>query len=104
MDCRKQGAAVTLGVHRIGTSLLLAVVLASTAAAQATLTGFVRDDASLKPVKDVEITIEAISKRARTDDKGKFTLHDIPSGTYIVQVRRLGFDPLAATLEFASGT
>jgi hypothetical protein len=84
--------------------VLLAVMLSSSAVAQATLTGFVRDDGSLKPMKDVQVSIEAISKRVRTDDKGKFTLRGIPAGTYVVQVHRLGFDPLAVTLELTSGT
>src|SRR5687768_1919382 len=57
-------------------ALFLLMVCASVARSQAVLTGFVRADSTLRPLRDVEVL--AASKSARTDASGKFTLRDLP--------------------------
>jgi hypothetical protein len=85
-------------------ALVLLLAFVSAARAQATLTGFVRADSTLQPLRDVEVLVESASRSTRTDGAGKFTLRDLPTGSVVVQARRVGYDPLAATIDLVAGT
>lgn len=53
--------------------------------------GTVLDAVNGAPLPNVVISIDAISRRAGTDDKGAYRLADIPAGRHTVTVRRLGY-------------
>jgi hypothetical protein len=87
--------------------LLVAVMMVSVAgagrlAAQARLTGTVRDTTGA-PIAGVEISVQGISRTATTDRAGAFQLGDIPTGTASVTVRRVGFAPQTTIMKFANG-
>ena len=62
-------------------------------------------DASLAPLANVEVRVarEATNDErvARTDERGRFTVPELPSGTYRIDVRQSGFGPFVARAELA---
>ena len=62
-------------------------------------------DASLAPLANVEVRVtrEATNDErvARTDERGRFTVPELPSGTYRLDVRQSGFGPFVARAELA---
>ncbi len=63
-------------------------------AAQAALSGVVREDSSKRAVRGVEIVIQASNKIATTDTGGEFRLTGLAHGTHIVLVRAIGYRPI----------
>lgn len=75
----------------------------STAAAVASFTGLVvAADSAGRPLLDAEIEIEGTTLRGRTARDGQFRIDDIPVGTHVVRVRRLGFSPMTASITFTA--
>lgn len=80
-------AAVTLSV---------AAALSANGAANAqapgaaTIAGVVRDSAG-KPIADAEVLLRDRNRGTRTNDRGEFTLGDVPPGNYRVWFRHLGY-------------
>jgi hypothetical protein len=88
-------------------SLRVAVVAilhlsASALAAQARLTGVVRDSAGT-PVAGAEVTVQDMARKATTDRRGGYQLPGIKTGTIKVLVRRIGYASYDATLVLAEG-
>jgi hypothetical protein len=62
--------------------------------ARGDLTGTVSDSASGQPLPSAEVTVmrgARVILSANTDDFGRYVAHDLPSGTYSVSVRLIGF-------------
>jgi hypothetical protein len=78
------------------------VLAASSLAAQARLTGTVRDTAGA-PLAGVEVSVQGITRTATTDRAGAFQLAGIPAGTSTVTVRRFGFTPQTTIMKFVDG-
>jgi len=87
---------------RVVWSSMALFVLSSAANAQAALTGYVRDDESLRGLQGVELSVTPGDKHVRTDKEGKYTLKDLTPGANRVQVRFPGFAPLDTILTLAS--
>jgi len=87
---------------RVVWSSMAMFVLSSAANAQAALTGYVRDDESLRGLQGVELSVTPGDKHVRTDKEGKYTLKDLTPGANRVQVRFPGFAPLDTILTLAS--
>lgn len=66
------------------------------------LTGIVRDAAGVG-IPDVEVTLRSTAFAARTNAKGEFSLANIPSATYHVFFRRLGYASVDYTWAPAAG-
>jgi hypothetical protein len=76
----------------------LVVVAAAPAIATAqdgALGGRVRDSTTGHYLADVTITVEETGRGAITDSSGTFRIRQVRSGTYTVQARRLGYQPMA---------
>lgn len=58
----------------------------------ATLTGIVLDPSSM-PLSRARVSVAGDSAATLSDAEGRFTLHNLRSGTHTVAVRRLGFQP-----------
>src|SRR4051812_7930651 len=56
----------------------------------ATLTGIIRDSTG-SPLPAVEVLLTETTRTARTDDRGRFALANVPPGAYRVWFRRLGY-------------
>jgi hypothetical protein len=67
----------------------------------AVLTGEVLNPQA-QPVGRAKVFIMGAADSATTDDNGKFTLHNLPSGTRSLVVRSVGFEPVVKTVELTS--
>lgn len=85
------------------TMLCLALAqFASVAHAQASLTGVVRDSAG-RAISGAEVSIEALSRIAHTDDLGRYAIADVAPGMRLVRVRRLGFVAFSRMMQVLPG-
>lgn len=85
-------------VRRAAAVAAVLLLGAAPARAQQPLTGQVRHAASLKPMPEVALTVEGTSLVAVTDRDGRFTIPDVPTGTYHVVITHPGFVPLRPTI------
>jgi hypothetical protein len=69
-------------------------------ASRSLLRGTVVDDADDRPIAGATVVIEVLRLQAVTDSAGTFRMPYIAAGRHIVLVRRLGFTPLSAVLNF----
>jgi hypothetical protein len=86
---------------RITRAFCLALVLPSGLAAQAAITGTVRDSLN-RPIADVEVTIASPERRVRSDSTGNFTLAALEAGTYNLRARRIGYFPATMKVVLAA--
>lgn len=68
----------------------------------AVLMGRVLTDSSERAIGGAEIAVPTLSVTVRTDSIGRFEI-TLPPGKHQVQLRRIGYRPLAATITFAEG-
>jgi hypothetical protein len=87
---------------RVLWSSVVLLVLSSTANAQASLTGYVREDESLRGIQGVELSVDGSDKRTRTNKEGKYTLRDLPAGAVQIHVRFVGFAPIDTIMTLAA--
>ena len=80
----------------------LLMTAAHGATAQSSVTGIVRDSSG-RPLERAEVVIEAIGKRAITDQAGRYLLADVPAGTRMVNARMLGYVPAANLVRVIAG-
>ncbi len=73
--------------------LLLACLLApvGVAAQGVTLTGQVVADRTLRPIAGAQVQVQGTELGTLTDQRGRFLLRNVPSGTVTLQVVRLGY-------------
>jgi len=76
-----------------------------------TLQGVVRDSLYNRPIQGAEVTLSldttaprGSTARAITDTAGLFLLSNIPPGTYLLQIRRLGYARRSLPLHVIPGT
>ena len=81
-------------MQRFGT--LAAILLAGTSrlAAQAAITGVIKEDSSKAKVIGAEVIIQSLDKKATTDTAGRFTLAGLAHGVHIILVRGIGYQPI----------
>jgi hypothetical protein len=77
---------------RAGFTVLLGMFASGfeVARAQGSIAGTVRDSVG-GPLADVEVIITSVQRRVRTDSAGKFTIAELPAGSYDLRFRKLGF-------------
>lgn len=88
-----------------GTAALYAAALLTVAASPlaaegqepGSITGRVEDGATHASLAAASVTVEGLERVVLTTNTGAFSLPDVPAGTYVVQVFRLGYAPLTLT-------
>lgn len=68
--------------------------LPAPAGAAAAVSGQVRHAATLKPLAEVAVVIEGTSLVAVTDAQGRFSIANVPAGTYHIAISQPGFVPI----------
>ena len=68
----------------------------------AMLTGIVRGSGDV-PVSSAEVGVRGTSARSRTDASGQYSLHGLPAGTQVLEVRHVGYLPAQTSVELRSG-
>jgi len=63
------------------------------------LSGIVIDVENSEPVSFAYIHLEQINRSATTDREGRFELRNIPSGTYNINIHRIGYSSINRTVE-----
>ena len=81
---------------------LVIPLLVSRAGAQGSLTGYVRDEATLRGLQGAEVSVAGTDHKTRSDKDGKYMLRDILPGTQRISVRAVGFAPVDTALVFAT--
>jgi hypothetical protein len=76
--------------------LLAATLLIGTSrlAAQAAITGVIKEDSSKVALAGVEVVIQALDKKATTDTAGRFTMTGLDHGIHTMLVRSIGYQPI----------
>jgi hypothetical protein len=99
MDSQTRGAFLALIF--LSTGALAQQPIANGAASRGTVDGVVSDTA-LAPLDNATVSILGSDLRVVTGANGRFRLTQLPSGSYIVFVRRLGFKLVSATVQIAA--
>jgi hypothetical protein len=63
-----------------------------------TIDGIV-SDSNLAPLQAAQVSILRTSIRVGTGPNGRFRIHDVPSGEYLLIVRRIGYRPTSAVVQ-----
>jgi hypothetical protein len=85
---------------------LISVGLARPVAGQrpsATLVGHAVDRKSQAPIRNAQAALLGTRRTATSDDQGRFAHDSLPPGSYVVQVRALGYSATSSVVELASG-
>lgn len=82
--------ALRLGVVIVAMSLTQTAAASAPAPAEGAVIGFVRDTVG-KPLSNVRVVVSGANRSAITDDRGEFILRGLPSGTYHLDVIRIGY-------------
>ena len=71
------------------------------------ISGLVTDSATGTPVASVDVTVlqdQQTIARVFTDRLGRYHVHNIPSGRYVVEARMIGFRPALDTADVGAGS
>lgn len=97
-----RGTALKLRTSENGYVTIFLPAGAAALQAQGRITGMVTDSATGEPLPDVTIGVEGARLTTKTQVDGRFTLDDVPAGTYTVQARLLGYTPQRQTVTVTS--
>ncbi|HWA33458.1 MAG TPA: TonB-dependent receptor [Cyclobacteriaceae bacterium] len=67
------------------------LMLSANAIAQFSLSGFVRDAQNHESLPGATLQIESINRNVVTDEQGRYSFNNLPSGNYDIRVRFLGY-------------
>lgn len=70
---------------------------------RATLVGHAIDRKSQAPIRNAQAALLGTRRTASSDEQGRFAHDSLPAGSYVVQVRALGYTPSSSVVELASG-
>lgn len=92
-------------LRRCSALLLGAILLGFTTslAAQAAMTGIVREDSSARPLEGVEVLINGTPHRTMTGANGRYLLEGLPSGIYQAIFRAVGHIPVRMDVLLTAG-
>ncbi len=68
-----------------------------------TIRGFVHNENSGEPIMYTNVVVQGEGVGAPTDEKGYYSIQDVPEGTHTIMVTRLGYDTATARLTVKSG-
>src|SRR6266571_7232832 len=72
-------------------------------AQQGSVAGQVTDKSNQQPVAGAVVLVAGTSRQARTGREGRYSITNVPSGTYQVQVRFIGFATTTQPVTVAAG-
>jgi iron complex outermembrane receptor protein len=75
-----------------------------TVKAQNQLSGFVSDAHTNKPIRGIQIAIPDLDIATSTDSLGRYNIKHIPGGTYLVEIRALGYGSKIETIVIKGDT
>jgi TonB-linked SusC/RagA family outer membrane protein len=92
-------------IRQVGVAAALLAFAASAAAAQAsgTIRGRVIDAATDRPIQDASVTLTGTRLGAVTNAAGDFSMVNVPTGTYEIAARRIGYGKTARPIVVAAG-
>jgi hypothetical protein len=90
-------------IRRFLFSNLLFLLAQGISAQTATLRGTVTDSGNNTPVFDAAVVLSQTGLFAATDNRGKFTILNVPAGTYTITASRAGYLPAEATATLTAG-
>ncbi len=90
--------AVTLLLFSGGLSTVFAVFTADPETGTSEITGEVIDAETLEPVRFAYLHLEELNRTTTTDRDGKFTLRNVPEGSYTISVHRIGYVTLRQSI------
>ena len=70
---------------------------------QGTIAGTVSDAATGEPRSSVAVLLVGTTRGAMTDDAGRFSVADVPAGSYTVRARQLGYRPVELAVSVRDG-
>lgn len=104
---RLASSAARLIAIALLTALLMPMAPAAGAAQSAvttgSLSGTVFTDSGAVPVANAEISFPSLQLWTRSDSKGNFQIAGVPAGAQELNVRVVGYEPLATTMTFRGG-
>jgi len=80
--------------------------LGAFSSANGDVTGTVTDSTTQRPIPDVDLIVRQAGQvvaRTSSDAFGRFTVHDLPTGSYELEARAVGFHPVRQTVVIAEG-
>ncbi len=83
--------------------LVLLFLLPMMATAQTVFSGLVTDKATREPLTGVTLYFPDLRKGGATDTTGQFRVTNVPTGTFKVQIRYLGYKPQTRTIKLTNG-
>lgn len=93
-----------LSLERVAVVAMVALPAAAAAQQGTVVTGRVTDQSSGSGIPDARVTVVGTALVTGTDVNGAFTLRNVPTGTQVVRVVRIGFLEQKKTVQVASGT
>jgi hypothetical protein len=93
-------SAAGLGVGLIGVGLARPVAGQQPSA---TLVGHAVDRKSQAPIRNARAALLGARRTATSDDQGRFAHDSLPPGSYVVQVRALGYAATSSVVDLAPG-
>ncbi len=93
-------APLTLQVHDVRRFVRADLVVDTAIVAVATFSGTVIADTSGVPIENAEVAIPDIGRSVLTNQRGAFRVSGIPVGVHLVTVKRVGFAPMMASIDF----
>lgn len=84
-------------------SLLMAAAARIAGAQTTSLSGFVRDDQTLRGMAGAEVSVDGVERKVKSEKDGKYVIKDVPLGPRVVHVRMLGFAAIDTVLQFSEG-
>ncbi len=81
----------------LSASLLSTMAVAppiSAQSGQGVINGVVTDAATQQPISAVQVTIAGTTRGVQTGENGRYTIPNLPAGTYTLAFRRVGYGPV----------
>jgi iron complex outermembrane receptor protein len=88
--------------HVVPTLALVFATTTALAAQNGTIRGNVTDSTTRQALQGVTVRIDALSREAQTGTDGSYTL-DVPAGTHVVRVTRIGYGPQQQSVTVTAG-
>ncbi len=71
--------------------------------ATGTISGYVRDSRTLQPVATAQVFVPSVGIGGLTRVDGSYTLANVPPGSQVVQVQRIGYEAVSQTVNVVTG-
>src|SRR6056297_2353061 len=88
-------------MHKLISSFSLLLLLLSTPCLLfAQLRGEIRDASTNEPVSFAYVHLEEINRTTTADRNGSFRFQNVPAGSYVISVHRIGYKTVTRQIEY----